>query len=56
MVNTPITDYLQKLLEEKKVPFYEYKYPNTLFWQILTGPWRAGRLSDGQDGTEFARR
>ena len=28
---------IQKLLEEKKVPFYEYKYPNTLFWQILTG-------------------
>ena len=38
VVNAPITEYLQKLLEEKKVPVYEYKYPNTLFWQILTGP------------------
>ena len=38
IVNTPITDYLQKLLVEKNVPFYEYKYPNTMLWQILTGP------------------
>ena len=36
-VNAPITEYLQKILDEKKVN-YKFEYPNTLFWQILTGP------------------
>jgi cell division protease FtsH len=36
-VNVPITEYLQKVLDEKKI-HYKFEYPNTLFMQILTGP------------------
>ena len=36
-VNVPITEYLQKILDEKKIN-YKFDYPNTLLMQILTGP------------------
>jgi cell division protease FtsH len=36
-VNVPITEYLQKILDEKKI-HYKFDYPNNLFMQILTGP------------------
>ena len=36
-VNVPVSEYLQKLLDEKNV-HYNFDYPNNLFLQILTGP------------------
>ncbi|TAN36430.1 MAG: ATP-dependent metallopeptidase FtsH/Yme1/Tma family protein [Verrucomicrobia bacterium] len=36
-VNVPITEYLQKILDEKKIN-YKFEYPNTLLMQILSSP------------------